>query len=295
MTTTIYRADAMVFNTLEFATTRLLGDRVLRVESPENGFFGGSLTQQNQTLDIEYFDETVSSDVDFLDSTFYEISIFEEGQTKSGIYAAFAIGASFAGDPTFVYSTFVEGIDILDDLEVGSNLEQFLSQRAGTMTEDPEGFGPGDFVDFDNIESFDQLGAHFGGIDGECARAIAFLYESTYSRMPDLAGLNFWIDVKEAGLSLLEIAGFFLDAPEFVDVFGDPTGLSNQGFVERLFFNILERPGDDPGVDFWTATLDAGRSREQLLIDFALSPENVDSSQYIFGLDETSPGDWEFV
>ena len=295
MTTTIYRADAMVFNTMGFATTQFLGDRILRVASPEDGFFGGSLTQQNQTLDIEYFDETVSSDVDFLDTTVFEISIFEDGLTKSGIYVYYAIGASFVGDPTFVYATFVEGVDVLDDLQTGQTVEQFLAQRGGSKTEDPEGFGPGEFIDFDDIESYDQLGAHFGGIDGECARAIAFLYESTYSRMPDNAGLNFWIDVKEAGLSLLEISGFFLEAPEFAEVFGDPAGLSNQGFVERLYFNVLERPGEDLGVDFWTGALNQGRSREQVLIDFALSPENVDSSQYIFGLDEVSPGDWDFV
>ena len=50
--------------------------------------------------------------------------------------------------------------------------------------------------------------------------------------------------------------------------------LPNQGFVERLYLNALDRPGEEGGIAHWTGALDAGAlSRAGVAAGFASSDE----------------------
>jgi hypothetical protein len=100
---------------------------------------------------------------------------------------------------------------------------------------------------------------------------IARLYFATYRRTPDYSGLIFWSGQFAAGTPLDSIAASFAQAPEFVATYGN---LSNRAFVERLYLNVLGRPGDAAGIDFWTGQIDSGaRSRGAVLAQFSESAE----------------------
>lgn len=100
------------------------------------------------------------------------------------------------------------------------------------------------------------------------------LYQAAFARTPDNGGFRFWTEAAEKqGLSPLQLANNFSSSHEFLQKFGqNPTNLD---YVTKLYTNVLGRAPDKGGLDYWTHQADAGRSHEQLLVDFATSQENV--------------------
>lgn len=147
----------------------------------------------------------------------------------------------------------------------------------------------------------DLVGTFLGeaglGVSEQRAKNIALLYETGLDRDGniDLAGLNFWIDSAEAGLSNSEIAGFFTRAPEFEANYGPIDDLTNAEYVDLLYQNTLERQGDADGVEFWNDRLESGASRADLLFAFAISVENAETLEFVDTLVEFGPGEWAFV
>lgn len=105
-------------------------------------------------------------------------------------------------------------------------------------------------------------------LDGEIAR----LYQAVFDRLPDPGGMNFYVTGRAEGRSLASVSDEFLRSPEFVSAYGD---LGDRAFIEQLYRNVLGREGDRAGIDFWTNELVAGRSRSEVVIEFAQSPEFV--------------------
>ena len=102
---------------------------------------------------------------------------------------------------------------------------------------------------------------------------IVRLYDTVFDRAPDAEGLEFWNGASHNGFGLRDLANFFIAAPEFASTYGEPT---TRGFVESLYLNILDRPGEAEGVAFWTNALDAGLAdRPQVVVGFSESAEHV--------------------
>ena len=102
---------------------------------------------------------------------------------------------------------------------------------------------------------------------------IVRLYDTVFDRAPDAGGLEFWNGATHNGLGLRDLANFFIAAPEFAATYGEPT---NRGFVESLYQNVLDRPGEAEGISFWTNALDAGLAdRPQIVVGFSESAEHV--------------------
>lgn len=96
-------------------------------------------------------------------------------------------------------------------------------------------------------------------------------YATVLDRLPEADGLGHWIRVREQGLALQQMADAFTGSAEFQDRYG---ALSNQGFVERLYLNALDRPGEAEGIARWTSVLDVGAaSRAGVVAGFAFSEE----------------------
>ena len=116
----------------------------------------------------------------------------------------------------------------------------------------------------------------------ETAQQVARLYDTELDRLPDAAGLGYWRNQIEAGsANLLSVAQAFTATPEFTARYGVP---SNQAFVQALYQNTLDRPGDAGGVAYWTAQLDAGAlSRSGAALGFSESPEHVVRTASLFG------------
>ena len=109
-------------------------------------------------------------------------------------------------------------------------------------------------------------------VPDEKATQIARLYDATFDRLPDAAGLGHQLAALNAGTSLLTLAANFAASPEFQARYG---ALSNQAFVEQLYRFCLDREGDAPGIAVQVNALNTGTSRAALLLAFSESPEHV--------------------
>ncbi len=130
------------------------------------------------------------------------------------------------------------------------------------------------------------------------AQEVAYAYEAALDRDGDidLEGLNFWIRARFNGLSREDLALAFLANDEFLAAFGDPNDFTDRELVELFYQNVLDRDGEEAGIDFWTNNLaDPNFDRADLLLAFAGSPENAIGSPAITGLTEVEEGSWAFV
>ncbi|MEM8624425.1 MAG: DUF4214 domain-containing protein [Pseudomonadota bacterium] len=136
-----------------------------------------------------------------------------------------------------------------------------------------------------------------GSITTEDARFVVYLYEAALNRNGgiDLGGINFWIDQREMGLSVRGLAAELITSQEFTDNFGPVTVFSDQGFIEVLYRNVLNREGESNGVDFWTNRLgESDFDRLDAVIAFAGSDENRAASTFVETLNEVDSGFWAF-
>jgi hypothetical protein len=99
------------------------------------------------------------------------------------------------------------------------------------------------------------------------------LYRSYLLREPDTSGERYWtLEYAQCRRSLAGISEFFASSPEFTARYGS---LSNRQFVELVYANVLGRPGEPAGIDYWTSRLDAGVTRGLVMIGFSESAEYV--------------------
>jgi len=106
--------------------------------------------------------------------------------------------------------------------------------------------------------------------DQEALTALAF-YQAAFDRRPDAGGLTTWIDALEGGLTRQQLADGFAGSAEFNQRYG---AADNRSFVEQLYLNALDRPGDAAGIDAWVGALNAGAiTRAGVLNGFAGSQE----------------------
>ncbi|TFW01415.1 DUF4214 domain-containing protein [Oxalobacteraceae bacterium OM1] len=109
-------------------------------------------------------------------------------------------------------------------------------------------------------------------IDGTAGQVYR-LYQAAFNRKPDLAGLGFWMNFMDKGMSLTEVASRFEGSAEFMSLYG--TNVSNGQLVTLLYENVLHREPEPAGYAFWLDILDTGKqSRDVALTSFSESPEN---------------------
>lgn len=103
------------------------------------------------------------------------------------------------------------------------------------------------------------------------------LYLAYFDRAPDPGGLDFWIARRRNGTwPLVRVSQQFASSSEFAGIYGS---LSDRAFVELVYANVLDRPGDPGGIDYWTRQLDLGRrSRGEVMVGFSESSEHIRTS-----------------
>lgn len=127
-------------------------------------------------------------------------------------------------------------------------------------------------------------------IPQESAENIALLYEAALDRVPDIEGLNYWIDEFAGGMSVEGIANSFIQSDEFITNFSVN---SDEEFIDQMYLNVLDRPADGEGKAYWLGELDQGLTQAGVLNSFAVSNENVANADWLAGLNE-SDGNWVF-
>lgn len=102
--------------------------------------------------------------------------------------------------------------------------------------------------------------------------AVTRLYRAYFLRNPDHNGLTYWLNRRGEGRTISSISNSFATSSEFTNRYGK---LSNRGFAERVYLNVLGRAGDQAGLTYWTKKLDTGTSRGQVMANFSQSSEYI--------------------
>jgi hypothetical protein len=110
-------------------------------------------------------------------------------------------------------------------------------------------------------------------IQDAAAAQVARLYDTAFSRLPDVTGLAYWTFGLEHGTTLLQVAQGFIASAEFQADYGAP---DNTGFVTLLYNNVLHRAPDAGGQAYWVYMLNTGQeTRAQVVVGFSESTEHV--------------------
>ena len=197
------------------------------------------------------------------------------GSSTQGASAAMAVLTTITGsggaDTLHVSAGMVK-------LDGGAGLDTAVygGVRAGfTVAQDGAGFAVSDafgnhasLAGVERVQFADTMVAL--DIDGTGGQAYR-LYQAAFDRTSDKAGVGYWIDMLDHGLGLEAAAGSFIASQEFANLYG--ASVSDAQFVQALYQNVLHRPAEGAGYDFWMASLHSV-SRAAVLVDFSESGEN---------------------
>jgi hypothetical protein len=185
------------------------------------------------------------------------------GRTGNG-NATVRLGVAPATPPVSPAAPFANCPKLVD------RLYQDLLQRPPTATErsaDAAAMAAGTLTKGALVARIRASSQHTTNVD-----PVARLYRAYFLRSPDPSGLDYWVNKRRAGWTLLRISNHFAHSSEFLTKYGS---LGNAQFVDLVYQNVLGRPGDPGGRAFWIGRLDSGRaSRGQVMLNFS------DSSEY---------------
>ena len=122
------------------------------------------------------------------------------------------------------------------------------------------------------------------------AAQIWRLYQAHFLRQPDDIGFAYWLGLKDSGLDLTSMAGLFQESEEFQLRYGS---LSDLGFVNLIYDNVMCRPYDEIGRNYWVGELGSGLSRPGMLLYFSESEEYLNRTGTRFSA-TASPSDATF-
>jgi hypothetical protein len=109
-------------------------------------------------------------------------------------------------------------------------------------------------------------------LDGVAGRVFR-LYRAAFDRVPDPAGIGYWIAVMDGGADPAQVAGAFMQSDEFKARYG--ADLDDSQFIGKLYQNVLHRDGDPAGIAYWAGLLGRGAiTRPQALAGFGESAES---------------------
>ncbi|MBC7502655.1 MAG: DUF4214 domain-containing protein, partial [Herminiimonas sp.] len=97
---------------------------------------------------------------------------------------------------------------------------------------------------------------------------IAGLYALLYHRAPDQSGLAYWNQEMKQGKTIFDIAREFAGHSRFLSDFGSA---SNRQYVEAIYQQGLGSAGDDKGIAYWTAKINLGETRADMLAEFTIA------------------------
>lgn len=111
------------------------------------------------------------------------------------------------------------------------------------------------------------------------------LYVAYFNRVPDAAGLSYWIDRFKAGMTLDQIGeSFYAAGVLYSSQTGYTATMSNSDFVRIIYKNVLGRPSpDQEGVDYWSSRLDTGRETRGTLVQKMLTSAHTFKGDLTYG------------
>jgi hypothetical protein len=105
------------------------------------------------------------------------------------------------------------------------------------------------------------------GYDGAIVSAD---YDEFLGRAADAAGINYWVNQMQSGMSANAVDAAFLSSAE---AFWHDGG-TNAGWIKGLYEELLNRAPDVGGYQYWLGRLQAGESKYVVALGFAASFEH---------------------
>lgn len=105
--------------------------------------------------------------------------------------------------------------------------------------------------------------------------SIVRLYQASFNRAADPAGLDYWVRLYVGGVPLGFIAQEFMVSAEWQSTYGE---LNNEQFVELIYHNVLDRASDPEGFAHWVGVLNQGVGRKEILLGFSESQELIEKT-----------------
>ncbi|CAN5221029.1 hypothetical protein BH10PLA2_BH10PLA2_19640 [soil metagenome] len=96
-------------------------------------------------------------------------------------------------------------------------------------------------------------------------------YQTFLGRPPDASGLNYWIGRMQQGLRDEQLQAGFIASPEYYQ----HAGTTNKGWIDALYLDLLGRPADSGGENFWLQQLAGGVTRLAIANGFTASIEGA--------------------
>ncbi len=119
---------------------------------------------------------------------------------------------------------------------------------------------------------------------------VLALYIAYFDRAPDADGMAFWLAQAENGQTLYEISAGFANHPRFAQEYG---GLSNQEIAEKIYLNVLHRPGDAEGIAYWANKIEE-ESLPKIVVDFTIGALEIDL-EALLASEALTPEDYSVV
>ncbi len=112
---------------------------------------------------------------------------------------------------------------------------------------------------------------------GQQAAQVARLYDAYFNRIPDAAGLSYWVDLAvNQGWSVADIGTLMSNQPEYTATYN---GLTSEQIVDAIYQNTLGRAADAEGKAYWVSLLDAGTPVGAISSAVTLSGEYVTTTE----------------
>ncbi len=141
--------------------------------------------------------------------------------------------------------------------------------------------GSATLIDVERLLFADTAIALDTGATGSAGQSYR-LYQAAFARTPDKAGVGYWMAAMDQGMPLAVIAANFLQSAEYKALY--PATLSNADLIGRYYQNILGRPAEQSGLDYWTGVLDNKvASVAEVLALISESSENVTTLASVIG------------
>ena len=108
---------------------------------------------------------------------------------------------------------------------------------------------------------------------------IGALYVSYFGRASDPAGLAYWVDRLNNGMSLVDIANSFAVQPEAIAQYSflaNPTPGGTASFVGSVYTNLFIRTSDPAGLQFWIDQVNGGNAVGRVIQDMISGAQGND-------------------
>ena len=123
----------------------------------------------------------------------------------------------------------------------------------------------------DTLKNIERLNFSDGALaldtgSNQTAGSVYMLYQATFNRTPDAAGIGYWINQVDNGADITKnVASSFTASPEFVAKYG--SNPSNASYVDNLYQNVLHRAGESGGVAYWNQQLNTGAATKAFVLE----------------------------